>query len=478
MSQIFRIASDEWRYWRRSRLAVAASVLFLILALVTGVLTSLRQEAEAALRNHHQAEAEEAFLSQPDRHPHRMIHYGHYVFRSPPPLAAFDPGIDSVTGTAIFLEGHRQNSASFAASGASAQLGGLAWLTPAFIYQLLGPLLLVILGHGALAREREGRTLQALSALGVSGGRLVLGKAVALGGALFFILLPLGFTVAYGVWMGEGALPALALLGAYALYLALWGGLALLFSTVLAQRSTVLAALTALWLVLTLLLPSLAVNNTERFWSLAGKTETDLEMLGELRALGDGHNAADPAFAKLKQDLLAQHGVDSLEALPVNFRGIVAGYSEAKLTELMNRYADKRMAQEAAQNEVLAGHGWLAPVLALAEASRRLAGTSLEDHHRFLREAEAMRFDFVQGLNAVHAEGMSYADDVRRSSDAQAEARTRVAAENWGLLQSFRFSPEPGPVRVAAAQGALLTLLLWCLALTFALRRFSQVFAP
>ena len=144
----------------------------------------------------------------------------------------------------------------------------------------------------------KGRTLQALSALGVSGGRLVLGKAVALGGALLIILLPLGFTVGYALWAGESVLPALALLGAYALYLALWAGLALLFSTVLSQRSTVLASLTALWLVLTLLLPSLAVNNTERFWPIAGKTETDLVMLGELRALGDGHNAADPAFAK------------------------------------------------------------------------------------------------------------------------------------------------------------------------------------
>ena len=128
-------------------------------------------------------------------------------------------------------------------------------------------MLLIILGHGALAREREGRTLQALSALGVSGGRLVLGKAVALGGALLIILLPFGFTVGYA-GRGKASSPAMALLGAYALYLALWAGLALLFSTILSQRSTVLASLTALWLVLTLLLPSLAVNNTERFWPI------------------------------------------------------------------------------------------------------------------------------------------------------------------------------------------------------------------
>ena len=51
-----------------------------------------------------------------------MVHYGHYVFRTPAPLARFDPGLDAVTGQSIFLEGHRQNTAMFAASGASADL--------------------------------------------------------------------------------------------------------------------------------------------------------------------------------------------------------------------------------------------------------------------------------------------------------------------------------------------------------------------
>jgi ABC-2 type transport system permease protein len=478
VSVVRQIARDEARYWRRSQLAVAASVLFLLLAVVTLVVTALRISHETTLRAHHQAEAEAAFLAQPDRHPHRMIHYGHFVFRTPPPLARFDPGIDAVTGSALFLEGHRQNSASFAEAGASAYLGGLSWLTPALVYQLFAPLLLIILGHGALAREREGRTLQALASLGITPGQLVLGKGLALGAALGLALVPLVLTVALGVGAGEALGPALGMIGAYALYLGLWAGLALLFSSVLAERGAVLVALTALWLALTLLLPSLAVNNTERLAPLEGKTEGDLALLSELRKLGDGHNAADPAFAKLKQDLLDQYNVDSVEALPVNFRGLVATKAEADLTETMNRFAEARMRQEAAQNSLLARHGWLSPLLALAEASRALAGTDLANHHRFLREAEALRFDFVQRLNGVHAEALSYRDDVRRSSDPEAEARTRVSGENWQVLQAFRFEPQAPAARLAAAGESLLILLVWCLGLMLALKRFAGRLAP
>ena len=121
----------------------------------TAVLTLLQVAQETAARSALQRQAHDTFLSQPARHPHRMVHYGHYVFRSPSPLAAFDPGLDPVTGQTLFLEGHRQNTAAFAAAAAGARLGGLPALSPAVVYQLFVPLLLIVLGYGAVARERE-----------------------------------------------------------------------------------------------------------------------------------------------------------------------------------------------------------------------------------------------------------------------------------------------------------------------------------
>lgn len=459
------LAREEWRFWLRSNLAVAAAVLFLILLVTTAALNTLRVAGERHERLHQQEEAESTFLSQPDRHPHRMVHYGHYVFRTPAPLAVFDPGLDAVTGQSMFLEGHRQNSAMFAASTASADLGGLAWLTPATVYQLFAPLLIILLGHGAVVRERESSTLAAMLAQGIDGVSLLAGKALALGAAALLMLVPLVVSAITAVAQGESIAAAALMVGVYLLYLLIWCLLALLLSVLCARRATALAALTAMWLAFTLLIPSLAVSNAAGSLPIAGQIETDLVMLGDLRELGDGHNAADPAFEQLRRNLLVEYGVDTVEELPVNLRGVVAGYSEAQLTETLNEYAERRMAGEREQAALLARHGWLTPLLATADASRAIAATDLNNHQRFLREAEQLRFDFVQGLNRVHAEELSYLDDINRGESEEASQRARVTADNWQVLRDFRFEPDGVAARAAHAWPSLLALIAWFAAL-------------
>ena len=87
MKQLGFVAVAEWRSWLRSQLALGGALIFLVLFVVTSFLTTTRMEAEKHARTHQQTEAEEMFLNQPDRHPHRMVHYGHYLFRTPVPLA-------------------------------------------------------------------------------------------------------------------------------------------------------------------------------------------------------------------------------------------------------------------------------------------------------------------------------------------------------------------------------------------------------
>lgn len=461
MKRLLWIAGAEWRYWLRSRLALGGALLMAGLLVVTTVLTLWRMQDEAAQRAHHQAEAEAAFLAQPDRHPHRMVHYGHYVFRTPAPLAGFDPGLDAVTGQALFLEGHRQNTAMFAASGASADLGGFAWLSPAMVYQLFAPLLLILLGHGLVLREREAATLATLLAQGLPGRSLLAGKALAMLSVVGLLLLPLVISVALAVRAGEQAQAAAALVLAYLLYLLIWAALALLASALFRRRAAVLACLVTLWIVLSLVLPALAVSATSSRLAMAGKLESDLAMLAEQRKLSDGHNANDPAFARLRAELLAKHGVQRVEDLPVNLRGLVAQVAEQQLTDSLNAHARARMAAETRQAALLASHGWFTPLLAVAEASRAVAATDLAHHHRFLQEAETLRYHFVQGLNRVHAEQLAYSDDIRRSSDAQAEQRTRVAATHWQLLQRFVFQPDAAEQRIGRAQPQWWMLGLW-----------------
>jgi ABC-2 type transport system permease protein len=475
MSGALRIAREEWRLWLRSRIVVAAAAIVAVLIAATAALTWDRLDAQAAQRSAQQQAAEAAFFAQPDRHPHRMVHYGHYAFRLPPPLSVFDPGVDAVTGQSIFLEGHRQNTAMFADAKASANMGGFAALTPAALYQLLLPLLLIIIGHGVVLRERESGTLAVLLAQGQSGLALAGGKALALLGVAGLFMLPLAGLAAYGVAAGEAAVPALALVAGYALYLMVWAALVLAVSLLVRARSAALGVLAACWLAMVLVVPRMGINAAATLVDAPGKIESDLVMLAEERKLGDGHNASDPAFDKLKQDLLDQYGVATIEALPVNFRGVVAGAAEEKLTRLLNEYAEARMAAEARQSQVFGAFALASPTLAVSAASRALAGTDLATHHRFLREAEAVRYGFVQALNDMHATKLSYADDARRSVDPEAEARTRVNASAWRVLDTFRFAPDAAPQRMARAMWPLALLAGWLAALAalivFAARR-------
>lgn len=461
MSPLLSIAREEWRLWSRSRLVLASILLMALLVLATSVLNVVQMNAERHARLHYQSEAEQRFLNQPDRHPHRMVHYGHYAFRTPAPLAIFDRGLDPVTGQAIFLEGHQQNTAMFAEAGAGAKFSGLPYLSTALVYQVFGPLLLILLGHAAVARERESGTLAPLLAQGVSGRQLLAGKALALIVVVGALLLPLLPVVALALGRGESPLVAGLMVTLYGLYLLVWSGLVLVASALLRKRSLVLASLISVWVLMVLILPALAVSVTADRLPAPGKVETDLAIRADLREVGDGHQSEDPAFVQLRDNLLEEHGVEKVEDLPINFRGMVAQYAEAKLTDVLNEYAEQRMAIEAAQASAVQRFGWLSPTLSVSFASRALAGTDLANHHRFLREAEALRFDFVQSLNQVHAQELSYEDDINRNLDAESGQRARVAAENWALLERFQFKPAPASDRTARATTPMVALVFW-----------------
>jgi len=186
-----------------------------------------------------------------------------------------------------------------------------------------------------------------------------------------------------------------------------------------------------------------------------------------MRKLGDGHNAADPAFAKLRSNILAQYDVDSVDDLPVNFRGLVAQQSEEELTATLNKYAEKRMTREIEQSKRLDSFGAISPYVAISAASRALAGTDLSTHHRFLREAEDLRFDFVQSLNKAHIEKLDYADDIARNKDEESGKRARVSSENWKILQDFSFQPDAAASRFGQATASIVSLLVWLLGIVF-----------
>lgn len=479
MKRALAVARGELRLLVRSRLAWLGVGTLLALALVAAATSWAHLEREHAARTAHQHAADALFDAQPDRHPHRMVHYGTYVYRPLGVLAAFDPGVDAYTGTTLYLEGHRQNTASFGAARESSGLVRFGPLTPAFVLQVLAPLLLVFLGFAGVAREREGGTFAQLRAHCARATDVLAGKALALAAVALAAVAPALAGLALAVARAPAEAPAAAAIAtAYVLYLLVWVALVVALSALARTRRAALIALVATWTVAVVVVPRVAAELAGRVEPLPSRAETDLRMQAELRALGDSHDPDDPFFAAFRARTLAQYGAARVEDLPLNFRGLVSAEGEALTARLFDEYSARTAEVQRSQVAWLERLGAASPATAVRRASLTAAGTDLENHLRFLAQAEAHRLDFVQRLNRLHAESVEFADDARRSRDPDAERRTRIAARHWAALPDFAYAAAPASERAARARGPLGALALWAAAalalLAFAARRLDR----
>jgi ABC-2 type transport system permease protein len=460
MSPTRLIAMDELRLMRRNRVAVTAIVLLLLLTLVAVLTSWTHQHGIAELRARHQAAAEQAFDAQPDRHPHRVVHYGHFIFRPLGPMAAFDPGVDAFTGNSMFLEGHRQNTANFGDVRQSSLLIRFGQLTPAFVLQVVAPLLLIFLGYGAVARERERGTLRLLMLQGVSRGQLVRGKLTALGLAALLVGLPamIGF-VLIASQPGALILPMAVVMLGYAAYLALWVVGIILASARFSRSRDALVGLLAIWAVVAILLPRVAPDMASAVVPLRDRLQTEVAIARDLRLIGDSHNPDDPHFAAFKQSVLDRYGVTRVEDLPVNYKGLLGMEGERLTSQLFDRYATESYEAQAAQNRLVRAAGLMSPTIALRSLSMAAAGTDFEGHRRFLEQAEAYRYALVQRLNRLQAESVSYDDDI--ATDVDANRRKRVAASHWEQMPDFVYRTPNGAKLVVGALPSLAIVLAW-----------------
>lgn len=459
MSVVLRIAREEWRLMRRDRVAMLGLALLLLLSAIAAFTAWDQRRGAADERQRHQAQVDHEFEAQPDRHPHRMVHYGHFVFRPLNPLAAFDGGIDPFTGHTLFLEGHRQNSANFGDVRQSSLLLRFGQLTPAFVLQVLAPLLLIFIGHAVVARERESGTLRVLMTQGLRPAQLVAGKALALLAVAGLLLLPALLTLAGIAWTtSASAALATTLALAYAAWLALWSLGIVAVSTLAGRGRDALMALLAVWTVGVVLLPRLAPELVTAALSLPTRLETDIAVARDLSAMGDSHDPNDPYFNEFRRKLLAQYGVTRVEDLPVNYKGVLGMEGERLTSELFDRYAKQNFALQEEQLTRMQAFSPLSPVIALRGLSMGASGTDLPAYRRFLEQAEAHRYEMIQALNRMQAEQLTLATD--RGSES------RISKDHWHGLAEFHFKAESPTDTLRRVAPMAMVLLGWLAALT------------
>ncbi|HSW16604.1 MAG TPA: DUF3526 domain-containing protein [Ramlibacter sp.] len=459
MSAVLSIAREEWRLLRRGRVAVLGLILLVLLTAAAAFTAWEQRRSADAERARHQAQVDHEFEAQPDRHPHRMVHYGHFVFRPLNPLAAFDSGVDAYTGHTLFLEGHRQNSANFGDVRQSSLLLRFGQLTPAFVLQVLAPLLLIFVGHAVLARERESGTLRTLLAQSVRPRQIVAGKLLALASLAALMLLPALLALAWiGATTSAPASLAAALALGYGLWLLIWAVGIVGLSAWFARGRDALVALLAVWAVGVVLVPRLASELATTALVLPTRFESDIAVARDLAALGDSHNPDDPYFAEFKKKVLAQYRVSKVEDLPVNYKGVLAMEGERLTSALFERYASASFERQDAQLRRVDRFALLSPVIALRRLSMAAAGTDLQNYRRFIEQAERHRYRMVQDLNRLQAEKLRFVDD-RSSRD------DRISQAHWHGFADFRQEAVPPSEALRRAAPAAGVLLLWLAAL-------------
>lgn len=370
-----------------------------------------------------QALVEQQWLAQPDRHPHRVAHFGHFAFRPPGALSFFDLGVNAWVGHSIFLEAHKQNSANFASDQEAGSLLRFSELSSANILLLIWPLLIIAMGFASICGEQKSGTLRQLVSLGVSFRHLILGKSLTyILVSLIFILPVFILTLILAINAGTGIsaeeLIRIGLLfGVYLLYCLFWIGLTLLVSSWLKEPKQALILLTSIWFILTILMPRMVAEFAHNQYPYEKRNDFELAIKLENSKVGNSHNPDDPYFNKFRADTLAKYGVESVEQLPVNYRGLVMQEGERLTAQIYSKHYQKQVEQFSAQQDFVSMFYWVNPYLFVRDFSMALTRADTRHFFNFEEQAEIHRYARTQKLNELHTHKIHLHNDREQRVD-------------------------------------------------------------
>ncbi|MGB3800393.1 MAG: DUF3526 domain-containing protein [Lewinella sp.] len=438
--------------------------LLILFALATayGNLRSQRSTIED-----YRHEVRERWEANPDKHPHRMAHYGYVAFREPHPLSFFDRGLESYVGNAVFLEAHRQNTVNFSEASLSTGLLRFGELSGALVLQALLPLLLFFWGFSLIAGERDDGKLRLVFAQGVTWPEVLFGKAAGLFLASLLVLVPAIAIAVILLTMTAGpseVLPSLLRFGllvlGYGLYLYSLSLFAVWVSTVSANAKTALMSLIGCWLLFVLVLPKVSQVAGQVIYPAPSKIAFDRAVEQELLQRGDSHNPDDPYFGAIKDSLLAAYQVSTTKELPFNYGGYIMREGEKLSTETFRQHQDRLMTRYEQQHGLVRWTSLINPYIAIKYASMALAGSDFLAYRSFQEQAEGYRYDLAQAMNTLQVEHVS--NHIATSADASAA----LSSQHWADFRDF----DPHPVSLAGTLRAewlsLLAVCLWAAGLT------------
>lgn len=370
---------DGRLYWAGGLVAV---LLLTALAVGWAHQRDARAEQRAA-----QAMDYRDWLRQDRRHPHDAAHQGMHAFKPEAVLSMIDPGINLFIGSTVWLQAHRQSEVKFNAAQDATGLQRFGNLSVGWILQVLGPLLVIVLGFNAFAAEREQGILRQTLSLGVSPLRLLGGKALALGASLAVLLVPAGLIAAAAVAAGADdgeRLDALLRLGAwavgYAVYLGIFVFLVLGVSAACSTSRMAITLLLAIWIGQAVMAPRVLSELSRAWFPSPTRLEFNRQLGAELKTVSD--EVWRKNFGSTER-----WGRD----VPLSKWGIALRLDDQASYPVYDRHYGRLWDTWERQQAVQEWSGLLVPVLAVRSFSMGMAGTDFAHHRSFTTAAELHR---------------------------------------------------------------------------------------
>jgi ABC-2 type transport system permease protein len=468
---VVRIARKELTEMVRDGRFVLASavVLVLLLASLAGGwkhYANLRAQHEAAQRSERVG-----WLAQTPKNPHQGAHYGVYAFKPANLLSTIDTGVDEYVGMSVYLEAHKQNEFKFRpAQDASTPSQRFGELTAAAVLQGLVPLLITLLTFSSFAGEREQGTLRQALSLGVDPRELAMGKALGIATGLGAVLVPAAVVGALvltlttrDVLLAADFSRVAALASSYLAYFLVCLAVSLTVSARSASSRVALTVLLVFWMVNGVV----AVRGMADAAGYLHPTPSEVEFDTDLqRALADT-DSLNQNLDRIRLALFDQYHVQSLDALPINFRAISLQEAEEHGYQVFERHFGRVFDNFERQNTAYQWGAVAAPLLAVQSLSMALAGTDFAHHRDFAVAAENYRRRIIRTMNddiLVHP--------VKTGEDYLA------GADLWRKVPAFQYK-QPGIVwALRHVVPSLLILALWLVAggfaVTLAVRRLAR----
>lgn len=441
-------------------------ILLLIYVLSAGMLTYERWQGYEHTRQERaqsQANDRQSWEDNPDKHPHRMAHFGAFAFRPQHPLSVFDAGLESFVGNVIFLEAHKQNTANFSEASLSTGLIRFGDLHLALLLNLILPLFVFFIGHNALTQERALRTLKLMYIQGASLRDVILGKGLGLfmGASLFFVpaFLPLSALVMLDTpeMHQETLVRILLLISFYILFFIVICLFTVLVSAWSKSSSQSLLTLLGVWLLLFVVAPKTVQAVGTAVYPHVSKLDFRRAIEADISQLGDSHNPDDPYFKRVKDSLLRVYDVDSVSKLPFNYGGYIMGLSEQMTADVYAKHQEQLIETYRQQNQLNRWFALINPYLAIQGLSMSLSGTDFETYDSFLHQAERYRYELAKHMADLQ---MHLIDPQHRGST---EGRKHVVShEEFKRFHAFHYA-YPSVSRMLWHQRLAIVALLGCL---------------